>query len=58
MTLAMRHDGASVKPDEVLKEIFGETATALDVVREELLVDWKGRLVNPLLAASASSPGP
>ena len=58
MTLAMRHDGASVKPDEVLKEIFGETATTLDVVREELLVDWKGRLVNPLLAATASSPGP
>ena len=58
MTLAMRHDGASVKPDEVLKEIFGETVTTLDVVREELLVDWKGRLVNPLLAATASSPGP
>ena len=57
MTLAMRHDGASVRPEEVLQEIFGKTRPPLDVVREELLVDWKGRLVNPLLAASASSPG-
>jgi len=58
MTLAMRRDGASVKPDEVLKEIFGEASSRVDVVREELLVDWNGRLVNPLLAASASSAGP
>jgi len=57
MTLAMHHDGASVRPDEVLKEVFGESTPALDLVREELLVDWKGRLVNPILAASASSPG-
>ena len=57
MTLAMHHDGASVRPDEVLREIFGEPAPALELVREELLVDWKGRLVNPILAASASSPG-
>jgi radical SAM family uncharacterized protein/radical SAM-linked protein len=58
MTLAMRHDGASVRPEEVLREIFGESRPSMDVVREDLLVDWKGRLVNPLLAASASSPGP
>jgi hypothetical protein len=57
MTLAMHHDGASVRPDEVLKEVFGDPTPALDLVREELLVDWNGRLVNPILAASASSPG-
>jgi len=54
MTLAMRSNGASVRPDEVLTEIFGSGAHRLDLVREDLLVDWKGRLVNPMLAASAS----
>jgi radical SAM-linked protein len=57
MTLVMHHDGASVRPDEVLREIFGGPVPVLDLEREELLVDWKGRLVNPILAASASSPG-
>ncbi|MCP3980443.1 MAG: TIGR03960 family B12-binding radical SAM protein [bacterium] len=55
MTLAVRTSGASLKPDEALTAIFGERAAAFTLVREELLVDWNGRLVNPLLAASASN---
>ncbi len=55
MLLALGGGGASVRPDEVLGEIFGQHAGALVVVREELLVDWNGRLVNPLLAASATA---
>ena len=43
---------------EVLTEIFGSGAHRLDLVREDLLVDWKGRLVNPMLAASASRSPP
>ena len=55
MTLAVGGEGASVRPDEVLREIFGEQALGMRMVREEMLVDWNGRLVNPLLAASASA---
>ena len=55
LTLALRGQGGSLRPDEVLREVFGERAAAMQVVREELLVDWNGRLVDPLLAASASS---
>lgn len=54
MTLALRGGGASVRPGEVLREIFGEGPESFTLVREELLVDWKGRLVDPMLAASAS----
>jgi len=53
MTLAMGQ-GASVRPEEALREILGDGNSAYDVVREELLVDWNGRLVNPMLAATAS----
>ena len=53
LTLALRTDGASVRPEEVLGALFGERAAGLRIVREELLVDWHGRLVNPLLGASA-----
>jgi radical SAM-linked protein len=54
LTLALRAGGASVRPEEVLRELLGETGSDLELVREELLVDWNGRMVNPLLAASAS----
>jgi radical SAM family uncharacterized protein/radical SAM-linked protein len=53
MTLAVRTDGASVRPDEALSEIFGERSRDLRVVREDLLVAWNGHLINPLLAAAA-----
>ena len=54
LTLAMGQ-GASVRPDEALHAIFGERAAAMQIVREELLVDFNGRLVNPMLAASAAA---
>jgi hypothetical protein len=53
MVLRLNGDGASLRPDEVLREVLGEAVRAR-VVREDLLVDWNGRLVDPLLAASAS----
>ena len=53
-TLALHNSGASVRPDELLREILGPGASGLRLVREELLVNWTGRLVDPLLAASAS----
>ncbi len=34
--------------------LFGDAAEHLHVVREDLLVEWNGRRVNPLLAAAAS----
>jgi radical SAM family uncharacterized protein/radical SAM-linked protein len=53
MSLALRSGGASVRPGEVLQAIFGERSSDLLTTREELLVDWNGRMVNPMLAASA-----
>jgi radical SAM family uncharacterized protein/radical SAM-linked protein len=55
LTLALNAGNASVRPEEVLPEIVGESSSRLRLTREELLVDWNGRLVNPLLAASAAS---
>jgi radical SAM family uncharacterized protein/radical SAM-linked protein len=54
MTLALGGEGASVRPDEVLSEVFGERAAAMRIVREEMFVDWEGRRIDPLLAASAA----
>jgi len=54
MTLALRTDGASVRPEEALQEIFGEAYEHCSLVREDLLAEWNGRLTNPLLAAAAS----
>ena len=34
--------------------LFGDRAEELRVVREDLLVEWNGRRVNPILAAAAS----
>ncbi len=53
MTLSLSGNQGSIRPDEVLREIFGERARGMRTVREELLVDWNGRLVNPLIAAAA-----
>jgi radical SAM-linked protein len=53
-TLAIHHDGASVRPGEALHGLFGERIEGLSVVREDLLVEWNGRRVNPILAAAAS----
>ena len=54
LVLALHGGTASVRPDELLNQIFGELPQGLRVVREDLLVEWRGRLVDPLLAASAS----
>lgn len=54
LTLAIRQAGASVRPEEVIGEIFGASSVPVELLREELLVEWNGRLVNPLLAAAAS----
>jgi radical SAM-linked protein len=54
MTLAFRSGAASVRPEEVLNEIFDELPDGLRMIRENLLVDWRGRLLDPLLAASAA----
>jgi radical SAM family uncharacterized protein/radical SAM-linked protein len=54
LTLAVRNRGASVRPEEALREIFGEGSEALHLVREDLLVTWNDHLINPLLAAAAT----
>ena len=53
-TLAIHHDGASIRPEEALRGLFGKSAAGARVVREDLLVEWNGRRVNPILAAAAS----
>jgi radical SAM family uncharacterized protein/radical SAM-linked protein len=53
-TLAMNGHAASMRPDEVLRVIFPEQATTMRTVREDLLTEWNGRLVDPMLAAAAS----
>ena len=54
MTLAVRNNGASVRPEEALREIFGERSEGMALMREELLVEWRGRMINPLLAAAVA----
>jgi hypothetical protein len=54
LTLAVRTDGASIRPEEALRGILDGDLAGTALVREELLVEWNGRLVNPLLAAAAS----
>jgi len=53
-TLVIHHDGASIRPEEALRGLFGEKAAGARIVREDLLVEWNGRRVNPILAAAAS----
>jgi len=55
-TLAAGGEGASVRPDEVLTIMFGEAAKEIRLVREDLVVVWGDRLVNPMLADSAAVP--
>lgn len=49
-TLAVNREGASLRPEELLRELFagGEPAR---LTREELLVETGGKRVNPMLAA-------
>jgi radical SAM-linked protein len=54
LTLAIHGSGPSVRPEEALREMFGERCESFRIVREELLVEWNGQLINPLLAAAAA----
>ncbi len=54
LTLAVRNGGGSLRLEEVLSELFPGQTRQLGSVREELLVEWNGRLVNPLLARGLS----
>lgn len=54
LTLALRGGAASVRPEEATRAIFGAGADELALVREDVLVDWNGRWVDPLLAAEAA----
>jgi radical SAM family uncharacterized protein/radical SAM-linked protein len=56
LVLALGGGTASVRPDEVLREVFGPRAAGMEIVREEILVECHGRLVDPLVAASAAAP--
>ena len=51
-TLAIHSGTASLKPEEALRGLLGEHAARCRVTREDLLVEWNGRLLNPLLAAA------
>jgi radical SAM family uncharacterized protein/radical SAM-linked protein len=55
LTLALGGGEASVRPEDVLREIFGDRAGSLEVTREDILLDWRGKLLNPLLAATAAA---
>jgi hypothetical protein len=49
-TLAVNRAGASLRPEELLKELF-RSAHQVRLTREELLVEAGGKRVNPMLAA-------
>ncbi len=57
MTLALGGEGASVRADEVLRAMYGDLAPAATLLREDLAVERAGRLVNPMLAATAPVAG-
>jgi radical SAM-linked protein len=47
--------GPSLRPQEVLAAIFGEDAAAgMELCREDMLVEYGGRLISPLVAGRAS----
>ncbi len=54
VTLAINEGGSSVRPDEVVRELFGERAGRLALEREDLLVEVGGRRINPILAAAGA----
>ncbi len=56
MRLATGGEGASVRPDEVLRIMFGEAAHQILLVREDLEVVFGDRLVSPMLADFAEVP--
>jgi len=49
-TLAVNRAGASLRPEELLKELF-RSVHQVRLTREELLVEAGGKRVNPMLAA-------
>ncbi len=49
-TLAVNTDRASVRPDEVLEEVFGDGKKRLSLVRESQMVESEGSFVDPLTA--------
>ena len=53
-TLAVNRDAASLRPEELLNELFQEPELPVRLIREELLVDAGGKTVNPILAASVA----
>ena len=53
--LALRQQGGSVSPGEAAREILGDDALGAEIVREDLLVECGGKLVNPLLAAATAA---
>jgi radical SAM family uncharacterized protein/radical SAM-linked protein len=52
MTLRLGTESASLRPAEALEVLFGEVPPGAELVREDLLVEHGGRLVDPLAAAS------
>jgi radical SAM family uncharacterized protein/radical SAM-linked protein len=55
MTLALGGADASIRPEEVLRALFGERHASVQIVREDLLQLWNGRWLNPLLAATVTA---
>jgi radical SAM-linked protein len=53
--LALRQQGGSVSPGEAVREILGDDTLGAEIVREDLLVECGGKLVNPLLAAATAA---
>jgi radical SAM family uncharacterized protein/radical SAM-linked protein len=56
MTLGTGGEGASVRADEVLTVMYGEAASRIKLVREDLAVLHAGQLASPMLADAAREP--
>jgi radical SAM-linked protein len=57
LTLAVREQGASLKPEEALREICGSDLAGFRLVREDLLMEWNGQWVDPLVPAVEREAG-
>ena len=55
VTLRLNPKGSSIRPEEVVRALFDVDPIRTEITREELLVDWQGRLVTPLIAAGAAA---
>jgi len=55
LTLSLGGGAATVRPEEAVAALCAERSRTARITREELLVEWQGRWVNPLLAASAAA---